>query len=1612
MRVFFEGLAQMLPPFIHSDTLLRSLVTIALPNHQQSISFEFVCVDPEKIQFTARCMEVIEPTTSGVSILQPENKGVLDIQSQIEGNVLIKSLLLSDIQCSSVVVDDRRKMIKCSDGSIIHNIEITSCASASADDSNVTTEVLANNINLECGNLDADGCDHYHWTALSLQKFESEIVDIKSSLSAFAMGLLTGDSAASVVDFAEISVKYSKKLLDFSLPQLAVPLLLTVLEHAMCKIIKREAYLLLLDALKKTVLQRDYALLQEWFIQISYDHLSLQTSGEGQILDFQSLTTCMNRIFIRVLNTGFTEVAKVAVEGGGAGSSPFRCLIGQLISLFTSDQEQSPVDLHTTAAINFLSGIKEVYNKDPLVSLEYFIKATWQNPGFSHVVAKAVLFLFPKLTEKKYTLSFQKGNIMLPPEWNDLNLSSKEKEIIGKVEAGELANSQAALWYLDLMLNVFCSPEKILCLLKAASHFELEFTRSKSSSEKRIFKNAALTCVHDACQLAIKLHPGIRLFTFQLALEVTLRIGTSDDTIHSEQSVDALLAAWMFKNIIYNRQFTFMWRFPVSLDSVPVFVAHFIHHISGIAQQAYLQNLLKQDECSLPLKCSLLHYQCFENALCYETEDFLFEKRIETMSKFLQEKRLTPEDVSQRILSPHILRDENGWLCPQRSLGQHLEIAELKGFSLNFSDSSPSIQLLFEPAKDGNGLLSFEDVFTILQLDCNEVFPIRFSLDPPSTTERYHPFLNFRCHPRKLQKTSFMDTLFQADYLLKFFSTGTEVSSVPPFHLRQVQDSLLNSLPERLQHVLRPNYVRGYSQMTRHRLWIEAETILFDEETSAEQYNCYIQGVKVVVRSHPLVRCINDQYYDALHVESGPHAEFAAEFTANFDEISKHFLVFARLRELSKLQFLMQKIFSLLSSLKETSQTKYEALNTELSRLRSLGPIKESHNSECAWVPAVYTIVGKTFRVYGGVTFQSTHKRYYELYGNHIPNSDDDLCWVDVHVKLINPVKSLETRPGGVYFGIRDHCRVPVYVEDPDSIVCVKLGTTASTVTSGNDDNSASSTSHHPSSISSKEKGPVARDTDEKPPVFLCLDPQESNPIIEESSTSSEGDPASLRLLENAHISSSKSTLPQDQTQDTSVQSENLNLGRPISRANSESHPPLAGVPLGDAQLNLSQSVVPLKKMNSVSSTPSLDLPASLRSDNSPTSSSLDSRGTTFSYQKEDSHLKKGQVISGSSEKYQEAADIVGLRDTPSPSTFSDPTIKVGSLTPLSHNLEMKKSPISSSPDSQEHRIDESSDDTESSANSKVNVIASKCQLPITEGEVRDDGLIKDTSQRDTDHHVDTDKSSLFSSNANPKKLNRPEIHLSSAINPESRHDASEMQAISDTISSQRELAAKVSQPPGNHDNTSQFQHSDQSQYKYPNTGDSSAHTSNLVSQTDMKDVQTTTEATIEKSSSIPTIITSEHMPLGKGNPDSSNPTLTYTESPVCSGIKASKAGLTNTLQSSSETAAACQVSDSDGDDFDTSHARPPSHRSTNLLAICDSFIASFFKNPLNIAIFGEVMYNAGVNIASESSASEMNISDFHPDALVREQVKNVIVLQHIIDAYHKQGINFHVEKQ
>ena len=835
-------------------------------------------------------------------------------------------------------------------------------------------------------------------------------------------------------DIIVASISLIEKLLNCGLAEIAVPLLVTLLQESvpLLAVQRKRVYKLLIDALNKLEPNEQINMFDKFILRTICTYISSQ-KDLSQLPNIQSTLLNVLKFLVKQKSPDLLSYATESVCSNECSS-----VFTTMLELYSSHEDLVPTDSKTQGIIKYLEAL---YSMDAVdkrdESLASMMSAVWLNPDLSEIVAKLIASILP---HDFLGLINSECTLVIAPKGSDKELYQYELDIRHKVASNIISPFEAALKYLDLMKdpNFIQYPHQTaMCLLKSATYFAMELERTDQQSKQYALRNAVSMLTYDASQLATRLHPGMRIFVLASSYRLTCSVAKlSDPTTHS--CLSGRVACGLLKNLVYNSKFTYLLSHPMSLQNIWVSASHDINQISDLAQEAYIKHLLSSEK-SLSIKRSLLQYQYFENLFRKQQWNVqLNNVRVKAMSELLKDTEWTLDDVSKAMKTSLLQRNPEGYIEQQHSLGNHLEIAELKGVTFDCSEASPSICVIIKPAEDGNGLLSFKDILEMLQLTSGEAEMISFSLDPASERERYHPFMKKRCHPKKLESTEFMESLFHADYLLKFLTTGVEVSAEPPFDFKGVTTSLIKNMSDNLEFICRPPSSRGTSYMKSFRFWIEAEKIFYDEHVHESTVSYYIGDVKLTVNSRPMVTALNGNKFDAKHSVDGPQADFAKDLTHHYEELSKYFPIFARVRELCKLQFMCQKLHSKLQSLEQTNEEQFASFSAELNRLSSLHPIKDCPNL-CPWVPSTYNN-----SVYGGVLFKPapSHTEHFSKPGCDFPTDiPAEPAFPVVHDSLIQDANPILHAAGGVHTNFEEQYKINVSQFGPD-VKCVRLGQT------------------------------------------------------------------------------------------------------------------------------------------------------------------------------------------------------------------------------------------------------------------------------------------------------------------------------------------------------------------------------------------------------------------------------------------------------------------------------------------------------------------------------------------------------------------------------------------
>ena len=611
----------------------------------------------------------------------------------------------------------------------------------------------------------------------------------------------------------------------------------------------------------------------------------------------------------------------------------------------------------------FFRGVMKLSHEKHTEGLAYVEQAAWNACGgdsewLTDAIIEVIIFLLPtksdmilpiqeimKLCETIKTSSCQvttTSNLPLLYTLEELLPSSKiywpeftattsckqgrkfQKAVEKQAAAKKMTEYDAAISYIDFVPACEHPVEVAICFLTAAQWFLKDIqSPAKKPNEMYATKNAVIYCLEHAVIIShMFLHPGMQLYISRLALAILIHTTNIAGRLSTPE--ESKLALSLLETMVYSSRFCPFWKnMPIVTISEAVLLQIFSAklHIKFILA---MQHLEPGDH---TVHLSELRYQIYENDLrgLHSLTD-ADEARTKAMEEMLSEKGWSMNDVTDVLMSPLSPRTKEGWLIQQLTLGSSLEFSELKGFVLKTGSENPSIELLLETKSFwGNkkvGLFSRSDVDTVLQMDAEDVYPLFFSLDPPSDHQRFHPFQKLRYKPDSLDGTDLLHTLFETDYLLKSFSVGAEVSALSPFRQRSCSDGLTSQLPLHLQEILKPVTERGVSRSHINRFWIQADEIVYDCEQSGSCISFRIGQPKMLIRSHPQFPGVDGSIEDTAfdHDPDSPEAKFAADLTAHYDELCEYFPMFGRLRELVKLQVLAVLIDGVLKTMKEKAE--------------------------------------------------------------------------------------------------------------------------------------------------------------------------------------------------------------------------------------------------------------------------------------------------------------------------------------------------------------------------------------------------------------------------------------------------------------------------------------------------------------------------------------------------------------------------------------------------------------------------------------------------------------------------------------------------------------------
>ncbi len=510
------------------------------------------------------------------------------------------------------------------------------------------------------------------------------------------------------------------------------------------------------------------------------------------------------------------------------------------------------------------------------------------------------------------------------------------------VKSKKWAPFDAALSYYDLVKASNHPSQILVTLITSAQWFARQMSVSRSKKVMQYWCKKMITRLTNlAAALAFEFgtHPYLQYYVARMV--IGLQFSASIITGFGNQE-DVERIAVHLKWLVSAGRHCPLHKIPI-ISPTEAVVMHLI------SQELHCDYILAlQDEVPpelRPMSEAILRYQINENHLLRRCKlDDPDEKaiRLTAMTELLAEKKWSWEGVQRRLQSSMVGLDAEGWLVNNCKLSGPVAssgIQKLVGLEVNKKDFR--IHLLVEERSylpvinQKQPLLSWEDIATGVTMDQPESFFSLEAIEPQETP--YHPFNKVIFHPEGLEGSQFLFSMFHADYLLKQLSMGFEIQSHPPFQQRPSSEGLLKDLPDYLKKALLPIPCRGFSRSRVHRLWIQADTIEYDQQQDEDSIRWLFGEVKVAARCMPMFHTedgeLKDLSTDGPDPDS-PEGEFVSDFNKYYEQIGSHFPEFLRLKELCKVQFVGCFINSFNKAL-EDQKRKLESneMNVEYRRM-------------------------------------------------------------------------------------------------------------------------------------------------------------------------------------------------------------------------------------------------------------------------------------------------------------------------------------------------------------------------------------------------------------------------------------------------------------------------------------------------------------------------------------------------------------------------------------------------------------------------------------------------------------------------------------------------------
>lgn len=286
--------------------------------------------------------------------------------------------------------------------------------------------------------------------------------------------------------------------------------------------------------------------------------------------------------------------------------------------------------------------------------------------------------------------------------------------------------------------------------------------------------------------------------------------------------------------------------------------------------------------------------------------------RIDVMDQVLQEGQITWESVATWIDGLQVPRTPEGFVdtgVDAKRQCQAFALASFDGFRLN--KETGALEFLVTPAsRQRPGLFDWSDVHEAIT---NGLAHPQFSLDAIDPDRACNPLQLMRFAPAGLRGTRALAAMFHADYLLKFFTCGVEISAYPPFPMRSTScvSGLLSQLPPSIARDISVVVDSATVGNRAHRFWVDTGEFSQEVQEKENELSMTFGFLNMQVKKHLLRRNpdtgeVEDAPNDTA--DDSPEGQFALNFTQHYDAIGQVFPVFAQLREMAKIAHMVQML--------------------------------------------------------------------------------------------------------------------------------------------------------------------------------------------------------------------------------------------------------------------------------------------------------------------------------------------------------------------------------------------------------------------------------------------------------------------------------------------------------------------------------------------------------------------------------------------------------------------------------------------------------------------------------------------------------------------------------